>query len=225
MPKRPLCFVVMPFLPELNYFYLYLQRHISEKHGLRVERGDHRILTKALMDKVRDRIAEADLILGDVSFANPNVFYEIGLAHALGKPVVFLTQDKPEAAPVDIRQFEFIHYDLHQHEQFLIKIDNAIANVFVSKYRGLYDDAIHILGEFNHATASSYAPATLEDFQARVMRGEQARDMPSREERAIFAEFLLPKILNEVTDLLVMQKVTQWVATLLPEGTQAQPGS
>jgi hypothetical protein len=211
----------MPFRPELNYFYLYLQRYISEKHGLRVERGDHRVLTKALMDKVRDQIVEADLILGDVSFANPNVFYEIGLAHALGKPVVFLTQDDPGNAPVDIRQFEFIHYDLHQHEQFLSKIDNAIGNVFVSKYRALYDEAIEILNEFNRGTASSYAPAPLEDFQARVMQGEQAQDLPAREDKASFTAFLLPKILPQATDLIIMQKVTQWIARLQPNDSPA----
>jgi hypothetical protein len=61
MNRPPFCFVVMPFRAELNYFYLYIQRYLSEKHGLRVERGDHRVLTKALMDKVRDQIVEADL--------------------------------------------------------------------------------------------------------------------------------------------------------------------
>jgi hypothetical protein len=63
----------MPFRPELNYFYLYVQRYLKEKHGLRVERGDHQILTKAIMDKVRDQIVEADLLLGDVTSGNPNV--------------------------------------------------------------------------------------------------------------------------------------------------------
>jgi len=48
MSRPPLCFVVMPFRAELNYFYLYVQKHLTEKHGLRVERGDHHVLTKAL---------------------------------------------------------------------------------------------------------------------------------------------------------------------------------
>ena len=211
MPKAPLCFVVMPFRPELNYFYLYVQRYLSEKHGLRVERGDHRVLTKALMDKVRDQIVEADLILGDVSFGNPNVFYEIGLAHAFGKPVVFMTQDDPVQAQVDIRQFEFIHYDLQRHEEFLNKLDNAVRNVFVAKYRVLYDEACELLRQFNQETGSSYSSASLDDFQARVMRGEQTQELPAREQEDRFFEFVLPRILNEATDVMVMRKVMQWV--------------
>ena len=72
-----------------------MQKYLKEKHGLKVERGDHQILTKAIIDKVRDQIVEADLLPGDVTSGNPNVFYEIGLAHAIGKPVIFLTQDPP----------------------------------------------------------------------------------------------------------------------------------
>jgi len=50
---------------------------------------------------------------------------------------------------VDVRQFEFIHYNLQQHEEFLRKLDNAIQNVFAGKYRALYDTALHYLQGFN----------------------------------------------------------------------------
>jgi hypothetical protein len=209
--RAPLCFVVLPFTAELNYFYLYLQHYLATKHGLRVERGDHRILTKALMDKVRDQIIEADVLLGDVTSANANVFYELGIAHALGKPVIFLTQDLPEEAPVDVRQFEFIQYDLLKHDDFLPKLDNAIQNVFVGKYRSLYESALDLLKRFNAATASSYVPASLEDFQARVMRSEQIQETPSAAEQGVLAEFLLPKILTETADFVTMRRVMEWV--------------
>ena len=165
MTRTPFCFVVMPFRPELNYFYLYVQKHLKEKHGLRVERGDHNVLTKALMDKVRDQIIEADVLLGDVTAGNPNVFYEIGLAHAFGKPVIFLTQDDPASAPVDVRQFEFIRYDLQRHDEFLGKLDNAIQNVFVGKYRTLYDAATDLLRRFNIGTGSSTPPLHWRTFR------------------------------------------------------------
>ncbi len=209
--RSPLCFVVMPFRPELNYFYLYLRHYLATKHGLRVERGDHRILTKALMDKVRDQIIEADVLLGDVTSGNPNVFYELGLAHAFGKPVIFMTQQPPAEAPVDLRQFEFIQYDLLRHDDFLPKLDNAIQNVFAGKYLTLYDSALDLLKRFNAATDSSYTPATLEDFQARIMRSEQAQDTPSEGDQELLAAFLLPKILTETADFITMRKVMEWV--------------
>jgi len=212
MSSRPFCFVVMPFRAELNYFYLYLQKHLRETHGLRVERGDHNVLTKALMHKVRDQIIEADVLLGDVTAANPNVFYEIGLAHAFGKPVIFLTQDDPANAPVDVRQFEFIRYDLQRHDEFLAKLDNAIQNVFIGEYRALYDEAIDLLRRFNQDTESSYGAASLEDFQARVMRQERTQDIPRVDEKERRGEFLLPKVLTEATDVVLMRKVMEWVS-------------
>jgi hypothetical protein len=212
MTKQPFCFVVMPFRPELNFLYLFLQRYMSDKHGLRVERGDHRVLTKALIDKVRDQIVEADVILADVTGANPNVFYEIGLAHAIGRPVIYMTQDPPERAPVDIRQFEFICYDLGHHDELLNRIDNAIQNVFVGKYRSMYDEAIDLLRRFNVATGSSLSPAALEEFQARVMRGEQTQDVPEAEDPASRVAFLLPKILKENSELAIMKKIMDWTA-------------
>jgi hypothetical protein len=67
MSTERICFVVMPFRPELNFFYLYIQKHIQDKHGLRVRRGDTSILTKALMEKIEAEIQSADLIIGDVA--------------------------------------------------------------------------------------------------------------------------------------------------------------
>ena len=213
MTKQPFCFVVMPFRPELNFLYLFLQRYMSDKHGLRVERGDHRVLTKALIDKVRDQIVEADVVLADVTGANPNVFYEIGLAHAIGRPVIYMTQDPPESAPVDIRQFELICYDLGHHDELLNRIDNAIQNVFVGKYRSMYDEATDLLRRFNVATGSSLGPAALEEFQARVMRGEQTQDVPAADDLASRVAFLLPKILKENSELAIMKKIMDWTAT------------
>jgi len=211
MSSPPFCFVVMPFKPELNYFYLYVQKHLREKLGLRVERGDHKVLTKPLMEKIRNQIIEADVILADVTGANANVFYEVGLAHAFGRPVIFITQDDPADAPVDLRQFEFIRYDLRRHQDFLSTLDRAMGNVFVGKYRALYDEAIALLRQFNHDTDSAYEAASLEDFQARVMRQEQIQDIPPMDDRRWRKGFLLPKILREATDLVIMRKVMEWV--------------
>jgi hypothetical protein len=51
----------------------------------------------------------------------------------------------------------------------------------------------------------------VEDFQAWIMRGEQMQDIPPPDDEALFAEYLLPKILTEATDVTVMRKVMKWV--------------
>ena len=98
--RETFCFVVMPFRPELNYFYLYLKKYLEEKYKIRVERGDSHVLTKELMKKISDQISAAAFLLADISGSNADLFFELGIAHAQGKPVIFLTQDiKPRHYP------------------------------------------------------------------------------------------------------------------------------
>jgi hypothetical protein len=144
------------------------------------------------------------------------------MAQAYGKPVIFLTQDPPDQAPVDIRQFEFIVYDLARHEEFLARLDNAVQNVFGQWYRELYQQACDLLRTFNTETASSYAPASTEEFQARVMRGEQTEGIPPTDRQDLLARFLLPKILLEATDVTVMVRVTDWLAGRFTGGRPAR---
>lgn len=122
----------MPFRPELNYFFLYLKKYLEEKYKIRVERGDTNLLTKELLKKISEQIAEAAFLIADVTGSNANVFFELGIAYERNKPIIFLTQDDPKDAPVDTRQFEFIRYELGKHEDFLSKLDNAVRNVLGS---------------------------------------------------------------------------------------------
>lgn len=200
----------MPFRGELNFFYLYLQHYLNERHGLIVRRGDTSILTKALMDKVEKEIRSADLIIGDITHANPNVFYELGIARALDKPIIFMTQDDPESAPVDLRQFEFIHYDLAREQDLLARLDNAIGNIIGEGYSDLFDEAQVLLKRFNGETGSSYTSASLEEFQARVIRGERLEGIPDPTEPS-YADFLLPKIVADATDIALIRKLNRWL--------------
>jgi hypothetical protein len=63
-----------------------------------------------IMDQVWQGIRGSDVVVADVTGSNANVFYEIGLAHALGKEVIILTQDA--SAPFDIRASRRIYYSL-----------------------------------------------------------------------------------------------------------------
>ena len=72
--EKRVCFVIMPFSAELHYFYLFLQRHIEEKHGVKCIRGDADVLTVPILDKIRGYIDTADVLIADCSGRNPNVF-------------------------------------------------------------------------------------------------------------------------------------------------------
>jgi hypothetical protein len=55
-------------------------------------------------------IRKARLVVAELSGRNPNVMYEIGLAHAIGKPIVFLTRNENDV-PFDLRALRYVYYD------------------------------------------------------------------------------------------------------------------
>jgi hypothetical protein len=205
------CFVIMPFRAELHYFYLYIQQCLQNKHGLHVERGDHRILTKPLLEKIRDQILQADVIIADITHRNPNVFYELGLAHAAETPVILITQDPAEDTPTDVRHLEFIVYDLTRHDEFLVKLDNAIHNVFVEDYKSLYTRANRLLKSLNAERRVTLARTSVEEFQARVVQGERTQGLPEKSDEAGWAAFLLPRIVDNPWDAKIMHEIDAWL--------------
>ncbi len=211
MGSNKFCFVLMPFLPELNYFYLYIRDYLRRKHSLDVERGDHSILTKPLIEKIRDQIIQAHVIIADITGGNPNVFYELGLAHAKNKPVIFLTREPPEIAPVDIRQFEFIRYELDNHAEFLSALDKAISSVFSEPYSSFYDYALEALQLFNKETGSSFEPASIDEFKSRVKSTAYSEGVALDKDEPPSADFLLPKIVRDVSNASVIKKIFIWI--------------
>jgi len=207
------CFVVMPFVPELHYFYLYLKQHIEQHHGIRCERADAQVLTKPILDKINDFIRKADVIIADCSGRNPNVFYELGIAHAREKKVILITNDTDiHEAPSDIRHYEFIRYELDKHTEFLKKLDNALHNVFFESYEGLYERAMGIFNEFVNATHAQVHCASKEVFLSRVVAAECTRDLPSLDDVGAVMEFTLPKIVADSTDFTVMTQIGKWLS-------------
>ena len=159
------CFVIMPFRPELGFFYRTLKEHVERAFpGVRVERGDDRVLTRPLLEKIADLIRDADVVIADCSGRNPNVFYELGLAHALDRQVVLVTSDPVTDAPTDVRAFEFISYATLTPDQFLIRLDNALQHVLGDPYAGLYAEATLLFAEFIQRIAQSLLPVAQNEF-------------------------------------------------------------
>ena len=77
-------FVLMPFAPDFDDVFTSIIRAPLEAEGFTVERVDESRGTRNIMHDVLQGIALADLVIADLTGANPNVFYELGIAHALG---------------------------------------------------------------------------------------------------------------------------------------------
>lgn len=104
------CFVLMPFAPEFEDVYKIGIKEACHLAGAYCERVDEQFFSERILDRIYNQIAKADLVIADMTGRNPNVFYEVGYAHALGKPTVLLTQ-KVEDIPFDLKHFPHIVYE------------------------------------------------------------------------------------------------------------------
>jgi hypothetical protein len=106
------CFVMQPFAAPLGDYYEKIYRPAIEKAGLRPVRADAEIFaTGKIMDQVWHGINAAKVLVAELTTRNPNVFYELGLAHAMKKPVV-LVSAREEDVPFDLQHIRVIYYDM-----------------------------------------------------------------------------------------------------------------
>ena len=99
----------MPFDERFSDVYQIGIRESCEAAGAYCERVDEQIFQERILDRIYNQIAKADLVIADMTGRNPNVFYEVGYAHALDKCVILLTQ-KAEDIPFDLKHFPHIVY-------------------------------------------------------------------------------------------------------------------
>jgi HD-GYP domain-containing protein (c-di-GMP phosphodiesterase class II) len=108
-PAQFFVLAIMPFHREYQDIYTLGIKAACEDAGARCERVDEQIFSEDIMTRLLNNIMTADLIIADVSERNPNVFYEVGLAHAMRKTVVFLTR-REEDIPFDLKHYPHIVY-------------------------------------------------------------------------------------------------------------------
>ena len=108
LPK-PFVFVLMPFEGTFSDIYKFGIKGAADDVGAYAERIDEQIFGEVILDRIFNQISKADVIVADMTGRNPNVFYEVGYAHALGKITLLLTQ-KVEDIPFDLKHRQHIVY-------------------------------------------------------------------------------------------------------------------
>jgi hypothetical protein len=104
------CFVMMPFQDLYRAQYEKVIRPAIESAGLECRRGDEIYSQQNVVDDIWASIRTCRVVLAELSGRNPNVMYEIGLAHAIGKPILLITRDERDV-PFDLRNLRYIYYD------------------------------------------------------------------------------------------------------------------
>jgi len=103
------CFVMQPFAVPHGEYYEKIFKPAIEKTKLQPVRADAEIFgTGKIIDQVWRGIKDAKVLVAELSTRNPNVFYELGLAHALHKPVVLVSSNEPDV-PFDLQHIRVIY--------------------------------------------------------------------------------------------------------------------
>lgn len=116
-------FVLMPFVSNLKPVYDDHIKKVSKTLNLSIARADDFFSQDSIMYEVWSAITQASILIADCTGKNPNVFYEIGIAHTIGKPVILITQNQDDV-PFDLRHRRYIQYDYTPAG--MIKFENTL---------------------------------------------------------------------------------------------------
>ncbi len=110
MKEKPIfAFVLIPFAPEFADIYKFGIKEPAKDLNIVAERVDEQIYKEGILERIYRQIEIADIIIADMTGQNPNVFYEIGYAHAKGKLCIHLTSDANDI-PFDLKDKRHIIY-------------------------------------------------------------------------------------------------------------------
>lgn len=135
--KGDFVFVIMPFSePWSDYIWEKQIKPIVEKAGegkLVCRRADD-LYGHDVMNDIARSIAEASVVIADMTGRNPNVFYELGTAHDMGKEVILISQSEDDI-PFDLNRFRVGLYtnDGPGYEKLEAFLSNSIKSIMSTR--------------------------------------------------------------------------------------------
>ena len=134
-------FVLMPFKKEFKSVYDVHLKGLASAKRLLIARADNFFSPKIIIDDIWELISTSKVIVADCTGRNPNVFYEMGIAHAIGKPLIMLTQNSKDI-PFDVQHRSYIKYSTGDNiddtiRDFHKKLEFSLHEFFPSHFPGL----------------------------------------------------------------------------------------
>lgn len=122
------CFVMMPFSHDFDDIYNAVVRGLHRARCMAL-RSDETELPGMISEQILKSIRAARFCLADISGGNPNVMYELGVAHALEKTTILMSRDPQDAIPIDVRNFRRIEYVPTKLDSLQIEIERVARTI------------------------------------------------------------------------------------------------
>jgi hypothetical protein len=144
--EKTICFVIMPFGGWLDDYYETIYCPAIKAAGLEAHRADDLYRPSTIVNDIWIYTRRAKLLLADLTGKNPNVFYELGLAHALAKPAILVSESMDDI-PFDLRALRIIVYDKNDPrwgELLQQKVQAAIKEVLKAPQEAVLPAFLHV---------------------------------------------------------------------------------
>ena len=107
-------FFICPFgNKKIDHNYEYIIKPIVEKFQYKIDRVDEISHSKLVTDIILNSIRKSKFIIADLTDSRPNCYYEVGYAHALGKPVIILAEEGTKKH-FDISLYKWIYWNSYE---------------------------------------------------------------------------------------------------------------
>ena len=108
--ETPKAFIIMQFSPPYDDLYNNVIKPVCAEFDVEAYRADDTVGPGLILQDVIRQILEARFIIAEITPPNPNVFYEVGYAHAISKPTILIAE-KPSELPFDVSGFRTLFYE------------------------------------------------------------------------------------------------------------------
>lgn len=131
---KNMCFVIMPFEEDWSdrVYNQLIKEYIEQSLEIQCVRADN-LHGPIIMEDIWVKINQSAFVIADVTGKNPNVMYELGIVHSIGKPAILITQE------IDEIPFDTINFRHYEYEDVGGGFDK-LGNTFREKVERIYND-------------------------------------------------------------------------------------
>lgn len=126
--ERKSVFVLTPFIDEESKTFNQIKEVCGEV-DLKCSRGDEVYRNNDILSHIISSILKSNIVIANINGRNPNVFYELGICHAIGKPVILISKTKNDL-PFDIKSKNIIFYK--DFSELQMELKSELLKIFIN---------------------------------------------------------------------------------------------
>ncbi len=123
---KKLVFVLTPFNKDFDSTFETIKK-VCSKVDLKCLRGDEEYIKSDIFVHILKCLVKANIVIANIDGRNPNVFYELGLAHAMNKNTILVSKAKEEL-PVDVKSKYMLLYK--DEVEFESELRNQLLKIY-----------------------------------------------------------------------------------------------